>query len=100
MGAGGYAVSLVVLLLYPLAIQYSRGGYWRVLMPLTLLVAILDVICNYTELALLTWDWPRSGEVTFSQRCKRMKLENTWGGTLARFIEPFLDYFDPDGDHI
>ena len=93
-------ISLILFLLYPIAIQYERGGWWRLLLPITLFALIIDILANYTELALLTWDSPRRGEYTFSQRCVRMKAEDSWGGTIARFIEPYLDYFDPDGDHI
>lgn len=93
-------MSLILAILYPLAIQYGRGGLWRIVIPVTVLALLLDIWCNYTELALLTWDWPKQGEYTFSQRCHRMKTEDTWGGAVARFIEPYLDYFDPSGDHI
>ena len=91
---------IILAILYPLAIQYTRGGWWVLVTPLTIIALILDILCNYTELALLTWDWPKKGELTFSQRCHRMKSEDTWGGKVARFIEPYLDYFDPSGDHI
>jgi len=47
---------IVLALFYPLAIQYQRGGHWRILAPFTLLTALIDIYCNYTELALLTWD--------------------------------------------
>ena len=93
-------MSLLLFLLYPLAVQYNRGGAWRLLFPVTLVAFLLDILANYTELAILTGDFPREGEYTFSQRCKRMKLQDTWGGKVARFIEPYLDYFDPSGDHI
>ena len=93
-------MSILLALLYPLAIQYERGGWWRLVIPVTIVALILDIIANYTELALLTWDFPKKGEYTFSQRCQRMKLEDTWGGKVARFAEPYLDYFDPDGDHV
>ena len=68
-------------------------------LPITLLALLIDVIANYTELALLTLDFPRQGEYTFSQRCSRLKLEDNWGGKVARACEPYVDMFDPDGDH-
>ena len=94
-------MSLLLFLLYPLAIQYERGGYWKAVLPITFVALVIDVYCNYTELALLTWDWPRDGEWTFSMRCKRMKVyEDTWGGKVALFIEPYLDFWAPSGNHI
>lgn len=93
-----------LLLLWPLyivGIQYERGGWWRVLLPVTLVAAALDVILNYTELALLTWDKPRHGEYTFSMRLERLQRRGDWRGKLARFIEKYmLGPFDPDGYHV
>lgn len=95
---------IALLLLWPLyiiGIQYERGGWWRVLLPVTLAAAILDVVLNYTELALLTWDMPRHGEYTFSMRLGRLQRLEDWRGKMARFIEKYmLGPFDPDGFHV
>ena len=87
-------LSLLLLLLYPLAIQYKTRN-WRWLTPLTLFAAVLDVVANYTELALLTGDFPRKGEHTFSQRLARLKSGNRWHRLVARITIPYLNYFDP-----
>lgn len=93
-----------ILMLWPLyivGIQYERGGWWRLVLPITCLAFILDVVLNYTELAFLTWDWPQKGEYTFSQRLARLLLDAGRRGTMARFIEHYmLGPFDPDGFHV
>ena len=95
-------IALVLLWpLYIIGIQYERGGWWRVILPITLVAAILDVVLNYTELALLTWDRPRAGEYTFSMRLERLQRREDWRGKMARFIEKYmLGPFDPDGFHV
>lgn len=93
-------MSLLLALLFPIAIQYERGGWWRLLMPITFFAALLDVAANYTELALLTWDYPRPGERMFSKRLERLVFDAGWRGRLARAIAVPLDYFDPSGKHI
>ncbi len=93
-------MSLILALLFPIAIQYERGGLWRLLAPITFVAVLLDIAANYTELALLTWDWPRKGEHLFSQRLKRLIHNTDWRGTLARSIAIPLDFFDPNGKHI
>ena len=55
-------MSILLFLLYPIAVQFERGGWWLLLAPITLLTLLLDVVCNYTELALLTWDLPQKRE--------------------------------------
>lgn len=93
-------MSLLLALLYPLAIQYLRGGVWLVVLPITFIAFFIDVIANYTELALLTWDFPRKGEHTFSDRLVRLQYNLDWRGDIARKIIPILNYFDPTGRHI
>lgn len=87
-------LTLILALSFPLAIQYERGGWWSVLKPLALLVAIIDVAANYTELALLTWDFPRENETTFSQRCKRLIHQDNWAGTVGRIAQVYCNLFD------
>jgi len=92
-----------ILILWPMyivGIQYERGGWWRVVAPITVAAFVLDVALNYTELRLLMWDKPREGEYTFSQRLERLQLETGLRGKVARFIERYmLGPFDPDGYH-
>jgi len=87
-------VFLVLALLYPLAIQYRRGGAWLVVAPVTLLALLVDVWCNYTELAFLTWDFPREGEYTFSQRAARLIHYDDWRGALVRRVAVYVNFFD------
>ena len=93
-------MTIILALLYPIAIQIERGGLWRLLLPITVVALIVDLIANYTELALLTWDWPTVGEYTFSTRCKRLQYYPGWRGDFARFVRWYTNLFDPQGDHI
>ena len=86
---------LLLALCYPLAIQYQVRN-WRWLAPFTLAVLLLDGLCNYTDLALLTWDFPRKGEYTFSQRLVRLQSGNQWQRFVARVTIPYLNFFDPN----
>ena len=96
-------ISLLILWpLYIIGVQYDRGGWWRLLMPITLVALVLDVWLNFTELALLTWDWPRNeDELTFSNRLKRLVHDGGWRGSFARFVaRGMLDPFAPGGRHV
>ena len=93
-------MSLLLLILYPVAIQFERGGWWYLVLPVTLLALVIDVIANYTELALLTWDWPTKYEWTFSTRCKRLQYYPGFRGGFARLVRDYTNFFDPQGDHI
>lgn len=93
-------MSILLALLYPIAVQYERGGMWRLLAPVTCFALVIDVIANYTELALLTWDFPKKNEFTFSTRLKRLKFDYGWRGKLAQPIVAYLNYFDPTGKHV
>ena len=93
-------MTILLALLYPIAVQYDRGGRWRLLAPLTVLTIGINMLANYTELALLTWDFPQPGEHTFSQRLKRLVNDRGWRGVLARGIAAGLNYFAPDGRHV
>lgn len=93
-------MSLLLALLYPIVIQYERGGWWRLLLPLLVVAWVIDVLANYTELALLTWDWPRKHEYTFSQRIGRLQHDKGWRGKVAKVIKDYTNFWDPQGDHI
>jgi len=86
-------MTILLALLYPLAIQYQRSGYWRILAPLTLFTAIVDVVANYTELAVLTFDFPRTGETTFSKRCARLIHQDGWAGSVGRLTQRYCNFF-------
>lgn len=86
---------LFTFLFIPLALQYERGGWWRLVAPITLAALIIDVLANYTVLALLTWDWPARGEWTFSTRCVRLQYYPTFGGRVARWTKAYCNFFRP-----
>ena len=92
-------MSLILLLLYPIAIQYERGGWWYLLAPVTFVALVIDIIANYTELALV-FGWPRKGEFTFSQRLKRLSYRADWRGDVAQWCIWYTNKFDPQGDHV
>lgn len=93
-------MSILLIVLYCFGIQYERGGWWRLLLPLVFVGLILDVLANYTELALLTLDFPRKGEYTFSSRLARLRSNPDWRGGFARYIAGCLDTIAPSGKHV
>lgn len=93
-------MSILLALLYPIAVQYGRGGLWRLLAPVTFFALVIDIVANYTELALLTWDFPKKNEFTFSTRLKRLKYDSGWRGKMTQPIVAYLNYFDPTGKHV
>ena len=90
-------MTLLLALLYPLAIQIERGGWWRCVAPVTVLALLIDVAANHTELALLLWEWPRRGEWTFSTRLERLVLTTGWRGRVACGIARVLNWLAPPG---
>lgn len=87
--------------LYLVGVQYHRGGNWRALWPVGAAAIAFDLLLNYTLFAIVTWDWPRSKEYTFSTRLERLIHDTGWRGSLARAITYYLlDWADPRGFHI
>ena len=93
-------MTVLLALLYPLAIQYERGGVWLVVLPITFIALLIDVAANYTELALVTWDFPRKGEHTFSQRLYRLVRTPGWRREVCIPVANVLNWIAPDGQHI
>lgn len=103
-------VSLLVLstpllwVLYPIAIQYERKGWWYLFLLVALPTYVLDVVLNHTTLALLTWSFPMKRrdkyEWTFSDRLARLQYGNQWNNDLARYLKRVLDPIAPSGLHI
>lgn len=91
---------LLLALLYPAAVQYERGGWWRVLLPLYFAAALLSVLVNFTWLSLLMRELPRKREITSSQRLERLVYLTGWRGQAARAIARFTNRFDPTPPHI
>ena len=91
-------LTALLWVLYPIAIQVERGGWWQLLWPVTILAWIVDVLANWTELSLLMLELPR--EPTFSQRLSRLVRSTGWRSDLARRIAPVLNQIAPSGSHI
>lgn len=88
------AAPVLLCLLFPLAIQYKRGGWF---LPLALpagFLFVVDVLLNFSSLAFWTWDFPAWGEWTFSKRLARLIHRTDWRGALARRIAAYLNRFD------
>ncbi len=92
-------MSLILALLYPIAVQYERGGWWYLLAPVTLTALLIDVIVTHTELVLI-FGWPAKNEWTFSTALLRLRYEGGWRGKFARLIVQYLNYFAPNGKHV
>lgn len=90
--------------LYPLAIQYERGGWWRLCYIPAVPAGVLDVLLNHTTLAVLTWSFPRlrrdKYEFTFSDRLARLYWDEGWRGHCAVYLKQALDGIAPSGVHI
>jgi hypothetical protein len=92
-------MTLLLALLYPLAVQYERGGWWRLVAPVTLFTLLIDVIATHSELALIC-GWPRKGEWTFSTCLLRLRYRGDLVGKLCRGVIDYLNFWAPDGRHV
>jgi len=86
-------MSIILLIFAPLALQYELGNKW--LAPVAFVFLLLDVIANYTELALLTWDWPLPGEYTFSKRLARLRRYPGLMGEICENLSRYLNNISP-----
>lgn len=94
-------LSLFLLLpLYSLWVQHERGGNWSYLKWLGVIAGPVDLVLNYTELAILTGDLPRKGEWTFSKRLSRLSRTTGKRGAFGRYCKLVLDAIAPSGLHI
>lgn len=84
-----------LLICYAIGIQYQRGGWCKPLGLLLIPGFLLDLVLNYTTLAVLTWDRPRKGEFTFSKRLYRLQSNTDWRGNVARPICLILNKIAP-----
>lgn len=96
-------LTLLVALLYPLVIQFKRGGWRKAVCAIpALVVFVLDIIANYTELSWV-WGKPLPREYSISRRVRRMALglhgETVAQVQLARAVQTFLDSAEQDGKH-
>ena len=91
---------IILLLLYPLAIQYQRGGAWLVLYPVALVALALDAASNFLEMPLIFWERSPPGEYTCSQRLDRylggyIGIQNDWRFEFSRPFAAYLNFFMP-----
>lgn len=93
-------LTLILWIFFPLFIQYKRGGWWSVLLPFAALLFVIDVLANYTELVVVTCDWPRRGEYTFSNRLFRLQSQVGGMGDFYCWIVGMLNAATPGGLHI
>ena len=67
--------------------------------PVLFIGYLLDVFVNVTLCTVLFLELPK--ETTVTARLKRHnRYGEGWRQRLARWFEPLLDPFDPNGDHI
>jgi hypothetical protein len=91
---------VLLALAYPLAIQYERGGWWKLLYPVTALALLVDVWLNWTTFSLYLWSAPGKKEYTLSQHLERLVSDKGWRGFVARAIAHYTNRFDPTPPHI
>jgi hypothetical protein len=91
---------LLLAVAYPVVIQYERGGWWKLLMPFTLLAALVDVWLNFTTFSIYMASTPGKKEITFSQHLERLVFDTGWRGVVARVIARYTNKFDPTPPHI
>jgi len=61
-----------------------------------LFVGPVDIFLNYTFFALLTWDFPKGGEMTFSDRLNRLVKDTGWRGFICRPVARTLNLIVPN----
>ena len=89
---------VVLWLRFVVAINYERGGWWRVLVPLVIGAGWLDIRLNYTTFSLLMWDRPRAGEYTISKHLERLVTWQNKRGAVARYVcKYFVNPWDKVG---
>ena len=102
--AGILALLNTLFVLYVFSMNVQRvqethrmtAWHWLLAGAYVILAIALDVVLNYTVLALMTWDFPKAKEYTFSQRLNRLVKDTGWRGVAARGIAFVLNPFDSD----
>ena len=89
-----------VALLYPVVVQYRRGGLYKTLAPVAAFFLLLDVLANYTEWAFV-FGLPAKGDWTLTHRLRRMEREDPLPArrAFARGVNTFLHACEYDGRH-
>lgn len=68
-------------------------------MPVLIVGLLLDFIVNITVMTLVLFEMP--DELTVTARLKRHHKESTgWRLRVVLWLEPILDPYDPEGDHV
>lgn len=89
----------IVALLYPLVIQYKKGGLLSLLKGFALLVLLLDIVACYTEWWLV-FGKPPKGVHTITAYINYLKTSDQEAKRkLAEGVQIFLDACEPDGKH-
>jgi hypothetical protein len=98
---------LILMALYPIAIQYERGGYWQVFYLIAIPALIVDFVANVIPLSIIFWERPfhfsptlYRTEMTFSDRLERLVTFSNWKGSTSRFIAKTLNTIAPSKVHI
>lgn len=68
-------------------------------MPILMVGYVLDFLLNVLVLSVVLWETPQ--ETTVTARLKRHhRWSRGWRLAVVLWVEPLLDPYDPDGDHI
>ena len=81
---------LALFLRYIVAINYERGGWWLLLVPLAIRAAALDIALNYTLFAFFMWDRPQAKEYTMSKHLERLVLWQNKRGAFSRWLAKYV----------
>lgn len=89
-----------VALLYPLVVQYRRGGLYKALAPVAAFFVLLDVLANYTEWTFV-FGLPAKGDWTLTHRLRRMESADALPArrAFAQLVNTFLHACEYDGHH-
>jgi hypothetical protein len=93
---------IVLWFRYIVAINFERGGWWNLLVPLAIKTGALDIALNYTTFRWLMNSKPEPGERTISKHLERLVLLQTNKGAFCRYISKyFINPWDKvGGPHI
>lgn len=81
---------VVLWLRFIVAINFERGGWWRLLVPLAIKAGALDIALNYTTFRWLMNSRPGPGEHTISKHMERLV---TWQNRRGAFCRYTAKYF-------
>lgn len=75
---------------YIVAINFERGGWWLLLVPLAIKTGALDTVLNYTTFRLLMGSKPGPGEYTISKHLERLVTWQNLRGAVARYVSKYF----------